>query len=125
MILDKSSYYIILKNRGVPNSNITYFLYVSFPSLKCNSLKHLWYIMGVIKITKRIVSEVIEKIVVTKKGGGAYLLKYEEAYILETSEIYGSHGISRYIQTFTDKLQQAPHAVDGKIIRNGIKPASA
>ena len=43
---------------------------------------------------------------------------------METSEIDGSYGLPRYIQTFTDELQQVLHDVGGKIISNGIKPAS-
>ena len=54
---------------GVPKSTITYFLKVIFPPLKKSSLKHLWGIMGVGKIIKRIVIEVIDKIVATKKRG--------------------------------------------------------
>ena len=41
---------------------------------------------------------------------------------METSEIYGAHGIPIYIQTFTDELQQVLHDVGGRIIGNGIKP---
>ena len=58
-ILDKSSYYEILLDFGVPNSTLTYLLNVLFAPLKCSSLKHLWDLMGVGKITKRIVREVI------------------------------------------------------------------
>ena len=43
-------------------------------------------LVGVVKITKRIVREVIEKIVFTKKRvNKTYLLKDEEAYIVATS----------------------------------------
>ena len=56
-------------------STLTYSLSVIFTSLKCSSLKHLWYIMGVGKITKRTVREVIEKIVVKgKMGNTTYLI---------------------------------------------------
>ena len=44
---------------------------------------------------------------------------------MEISEIDGAHGIPRDIQTFTDKLQLVLHKVGGRIIGNGIKPASA
>ena len=51
-----------------------------------SSLKHLWDIMGVGKITKRIVRDVTEKIFInTKRGNKTYLLKDEEEYIVETS----------------------------------------
>ena len=68
-ILDKSIYFEILLKLGVPKSTLTYFLKVILPSLQIFSLKHLWDLMGVGKTTKRIVREVIEKIVVTKKRG--------------------------------------------------------
>ena len=62
--------------------------------------------MGVGRIIKRIVREVIEKIVVTKKGGNkTYLLKDEKAYIDEKSETYEANIIPRDIQTLTDELQ--------------------
>ena len=65
-------------------------------------MKHLWYLMGLGKITKILVREVIEKMVVTKKRvNKTYLLKDEEAYIVATSEIYGAHVLPRDIQTFT------------------------
>ena len=68
-ISDKSSYSEILVKFGVPKSTLTYFLEIIFPPLKSSSLKHLWDIMGVGKITKIIVREMIEKIVVTEKMG--------------------------------------------------------
>ena len=58
-ILDKSRYYEILVKFGVPNYTLTYFLKVIFLPLKSSSMKHLWYLMGVGKITKRIVIELI------------------------------------------------------------------
>ena len=77
--------------------------------------------MGVGRITERIVREVIEKIVVTKKGGNkTYLLNDEEVYIVATSEVNGAHVLPRDIQTFTKKLQQVLHDVDGQSIINGI-----
>ena len=77
-ILEKSSYYEIIGKFGVPKSDITVSLNVIFPTLKYSSLKHLWDIVGVGKITKRIVREVIAKIVVRKISGNKnYLLKDE------------------------------------------------
>ena len=94
----KSSYSEILENFGVPDSTLIFPLNVTSPSLKCSSLKHLWDLMGVGKITKRIVREVIAKIVVKNKSGNRnYLLNEEEAYIVATSEIYGAHGLPRDI----------------------------
>ena len=70
--------------------------------------------MGIGKITKRIVREVIDKIVVKEKRGNKnYLIKDKEAHITETSEIYGAHGIPIDIQTFTDEIQQVLHDVGG------------
>ena len=65
--MDKSSYSEILVKFSLPKSTLTYFLKVIFPPLKSSSLKHLWNIMGVGKTTKRVVREVIEKIVVREK----------------------------------------------------------
>ena len=98
---------------------------VIFPSLKCSFLKHLLYIMGIGKITKRIVREVIDKIVVKgKRGNKTYLIKDKEAYLMEISEIDRAHGIPIDIQTFTGELQQVLHDVGGRIIGNVIKPES-
>ena len=73
--MDKSSYSEILGKFGVPKSTLTYFLNVIFSPLTFSSLKHLWHLMDVFKITKIIVREVIEQIVVTKKRGNkTYLL---------------------------------------------------
>ena len=66
--MDKSSYSEILVKVGVPKSTLTYFLNVIFAPLKFSSMKYLWDLMGVGKITNRIVREVIEKIVVNTKG---------------------------------------------------------
>ena len=41
-----------------------------------------------------------------------------------TSEIYVEHGLPRYIQTFTDDLQQLIHDKDGRRVGNDIKPSS-
>ena len=63
------SYSEILVKFGVPKSTLTYLLNVIFAPLKCYSLKHLWDIVGVGKITKIIVREVIEERVVNTKRG--------------------------------------------------------
>ena len=54
-ILNKSNYSDILVKFGVPKATLTYFLKVVFLSLKISSLKHVWDLMGVGKITKRTV----------------------------------------------------------------------
>ena len=75
-----------MANFGVPKSTLTYLLNVIFPPLKCSFMDHLWDIMGFGKITKRIVRELIEKIVVTKqRGNKTYPLKDEGEYIVATS----------------------------------------
>ena len=53
--LIKSSYYEIIDQFGAPKSTLTRPLNVIFLPLKCSSLKHQWYLMGVGKITTRIV----------------------------------------------------------------------
>ena len=81
--------------------------------------------MGVDKITKIIVREVTEKIVVNNKSGNkTYLIKNKEAYIVSTLEIDGAHGIPRDTATFTNELQQVIHDVGKLIIGNGIQPKS-
>ena len=82
--------------------------------------------MGVGKITKRIVIEVIAKIFVKNKSENKNnLIKEEESYIVATSEIDGAHGLPRDIVTFTKELQQVLHDVGQQIIGNSIKPESA
>ena len=44
-ILLKSSCAAIQDNFGVPKTSLQRYLNVLFPSLKCSSLKHLWYLM--------------------------------------------------------------------------------
>ena len=124
-IMDKSSYSEILGNFGVPKSTLTYFLNVILLPLKCSSIKHLWDIMDVGKITNRIVREVIEKIFVKKKRGNkTYLIKDKESYIVATSEIDGSHGLPRYNHNLNEKLQQVLHEIGAGIICNCITPLS-
>ena len=68
-ILEKSRYSDILGKFGVPKFTLTGSLNVIFPRLKFSSLKYLWDLMGVDKITKRIVREVMAKIFFNKKSG--------------------------------------------------------
>ena len=90
--------------------------------------------MGVGKIAKKIVTELISKIVVKNKIGKktyllnekeACLLKYKEAYIVATSEIDRSNGLPRDILTFTNELQQVIHEVCKLSIGNLFQPKSA
>ena len=67
-ILEKSSYFEIIVKFGVPKPTLTYFLKAISPLLKSSSLVHLTGLMGVGKTKNRIVVEVIENIVYTKKG---------------------------------------------------------
>ena len=55
IILDKSRYSDIIGKFGVRKSTLTVSLNVNFPRLKCSSLKLLWNLMGIGKITKKIV----------------------------------------------------------------------
>ena len=80
--MEKSSYSEILVKFWAPKSTLTYFLNVLFAPLKCSSLKHLWDIMGVGKITKIIVREVIDKIVVTKQRGKKLTLSSTKKHTL-------------------------------------------
>ena len=81
--------------------------------------------MGVGKITKRTVRELIEKIFVKKKRGNKnYLPKDKAAYFLVTYEIYGAHGLPRDIHIFTGELKQVIHDVGERSIGIGIKPSS-
>ena len=81
---------------------------------------------GNLQQQQKIGREVIDKIVVTKKSRNkTYLLKDEESYIVETTEIDVAHGLPRGIQTFTQDLQQVFHDLGGKSIGKCIKPSSA
>ena len=58
IILIKSSYSDTLEEFGVPKSTICCTLNIILPPLKFSSLKHLWYLIEVETITKKIVREV-------------------------------------------------------------------
>ena len=64
-------------------------------------------------------------VVKNRTGTKTYLLKDKEAYIVATSEIYGSHGIPRYTIILTNGIQQVLHDVGKTIIGNVIKHKSA
>ena len=67
-IFIKSSYYEILEEFGLPKFTLWRTLNLIFLSLKCSSLNHLWDIIGVGNIIKKIFIEVIAKKVVKKKS---------------------------------------------------------
>ena len=76
IILPKSSCAAIQDNFGVPKTSLQRYLNVLFPSLKCSSLKHLWYLMSIGEISNKTVRQTItEKIVKHELGHKSYLLK--------------------------------------------------
>ena len=86
IILLKSSCAAIQDNFGVTNTSLQRYLNILFPSLKCSSLKHLWYLMRLGKIRSKTVRKTItENIVIFEVGHETHLLKDEEAYIVETT----------------------------------------
>ena len=100
------------KDVGVPSM---YYL------VHLNSLKHRWNLIGVGKITKKIVREVIMNTVVKNRPGpNFYLLKDKKSYILATSEMDGAHGLLRDATSLSNKLQQVLHGVCKQIIGKGI-----
>ena len=124
--MTKSSYSDLLEEFGVPNSTIWCTLNLISPPLKLNSLKHLWDIIRVGKTTKKIVIEVIAKKVIKNKSGPKnYPLKDEEAYIVETSEIDGAHGLKIDIVIPNNEKQQGINGVSKISMGNGTQPKSA
>ena len=97
-----SSCTTIHENFGVPKTSLQRYLNVIFPSLKCSSLKHLWYLMRLGEIRSKTVRKTItEKIVKQELGHKYYLLKDKEAYIAETTERKGAHGLPRDTTTIS------------------------
>ena len=59
---------------------------VLFPSLKCPSLKHLWYLVSLGEISNKTVRKTIKENIVKKElGHKYYLLRDKEAYIVATT----------------------------------------
>ena len=86
----------------------------------------MWNIIGVGKITKKIDIEVKVKTVFKKKSGPkTYLLKDEESYIVEISEIDGSSGLPRDIVSLGNKLHQLLHDGGKQIVGNIIQNKSS
>ena len=125
IILLKSSCAAIQDNFVVPNTSLQRYLNIIFPSLKCSLLKHLWYLMRLGEVRNKTVRNMItEKIVRFEVGHENHLLKYEEAYILETIELEGAHGLPRYTCTISDERQQVLYGVGRQDVNNTITPAS-
>ena len=76
MILINSSYYEILEEFWLPNSTLFCIMNIMFPPIKCKSMKHMWDLIGVGKITMKIVREVITLATVKNiPGPKTYLVK--------------------------------------------------
>ena len=72
----------------VPKTSIQRYLNVIFPPLKCSLLKHLWYLVSLGEISNKTVRKTItENIFKQELGHKSYLLRDEESYIVETTEI--------------------------------------
>ena len=61
----------------------------------------------------------------SEEGHETHLLKDEEAYIVETTEIEGAHGLPRDNCTISDELQQVLDGVGRRDANNTITPDSA
>ena len=105
IILLKSICTAIHDDFGVPNTYIQRYLNLIFPPLKCSSLKHLWYLTILGEIDNKSVRNMItENIVKQKLGQKYYLLGYEYAYILATTEIEVAHDFPRGTNTIPNEI---------------------
>ena len=59
IILLNSSCAAIQDNFSVPKTSLQRYLNILFPSLKCSSLKHLWYLMKLGEIRSKMVRKMI------------------------------------------------------------------
>ena len=81
-------------------------------TLEYSSLKHLWGLIGVGKITKKIVRKAITLTVAKNHPGPkTYLLNNKEAYMVSKSEIYGAHGIPIYVISLANEKQHVLHGL--------------
>ena len=95
-------------------------------SLKFSSLKHMWYLMGLGEISNKTVGKTItENIFKQESGHDSYLIKDEEAYIVEKTEIEGARGLPRDTTTISDELQRVLHGVGRRDVAKTITPDSA
>ena len=112
---------MIQDNFGVPKTSLQRYLNIIFLSLKCSSLKHLWYLIGLGEISNKTVRKTItENIIKQELGHNSYLLKDKEAYIVATTEIEGVHGLPRYTTTISEELQQVLHGVGRRDVAKTI-----
>ena len=126
IILLKSSCAAIQDNFVVPKTSLQRYLNLIFPSLKCSSLKHLWYLMSLGEISNKTVRKrITENIVKHELGHDSYLLRDKEAYIMETTEIEGAHGLPRDNTTIYNEIQQVLHGVGHRDVTEPITPDSA
>ena len=107
-ILDKSSYSDILENVGVPKSTLCRSLNVIFPPLKCSYLKHLWDLILVGKITKKIFREVIQKTGIKTKS--IKNLPYQGQRSIHCGNI------RNICCTWTPKIYNKPHKQNKKVL---------
>ena len=68
-ILLKSSCAAIQENCVVPKTSLQRYLNILFPSLKCSSLKHLWYLMRLGEIRGKKVRKTITEYIVRFEVG--------------------------------------------------------
>ena len=79
IILLKSSCAANQDNLGVLNTSLQIDMNLIFPPLKCSSLKHLWYLVSLGKISNKTVRKTTtENIVKQYLGHKYYLLSDEE-----------------------------------------------
>ena len=97
-----------------------------FPPLNNSLSKHLWYLLSLGKISNKTVRKrITENIVKQELGYKSYPLRDEEAYIVATTEIEGTYGLTRDNATITDKLQQVLHGVGCRYANKTITLISA
>ena len=81
--------------------------------------------MSLGKISNKTVRKTItENIVKQELGHKYYLLKDEEAYIVETTQLEGAHGLPRDTTTISDELQQVLHGMGRQDANKTITPDS-
>ena len=92
-IIFKSPYGDILRSLMLHVTPYPKALNVLSPTLKMIFLKHLWYLIYNVYSKKEIFRDVVRITKIRSKWGRSiYLLRYKEAWIVEKSEMDGSHG---------------------------------
>ena len=74
---------------------------------------------------KSVRNTITENITKQKLGNITYPLKDEEAYIVETTEMEGAHGLQKDTNTISDELQQVISGMGSQDSNNIIKTHSA